>query len=59
MRLIKATMASVEEEIGNKDEPYAFTEADFDEAFAEFDKDGNGTISRGEMVAFIKKTAGL
>ena len=36
-----------------------FSEADFEACFKEFDKDGNGTISRDEMKVFIKKVAGL
>lgn len=36
-----------------------FSDADFEACFKEFDKDGNGTISRDEMKSFIKKVAGL
>ena len=36
-----------------------FSEADFEACFKEFDKDGNGTISKDEMKIFIKKVAGL
>jgi len=36
-----------------------FTEADFEECFKEFDKDGSGSIDKDEMVFFIKKSAGL
>ena len=36
-----------------------FSEADFEACFKEFDKDGNGTISKDEMKVFIKKVAGL
>jgi Ca2+-binding EF-hand superfamily protein len=36
-----------------------FSEQDFEACFKEFDKDGNGTISKDEMKIFIKKVAGL
>lgn len=36
-----------------------FSESDFEKCFQEFDKDGNGTISKDEMKTFIKKVAGL
>ena len=36
-----------------------FSETDFEACFKEFDKDGNGTISKDEMKIFIKKVAGL
>ena len=36
-----------------------FSEADFEACFAEFDKDGSGTIEKDEMALFIKKVAGL
>ena len=31
-----------------------FSDADFDQCFAEFDKDGSGQIEKSEMVQFIK-----
>jgi len=37
----------------------AFTEADFEACFKEFDLDGSGTIEKKEMVIFIKKVSGL
>ena len=36
----------------------ALTDEVLDATFAAFDVDGNGTISQGEMVAFIKKIMG-
>ena len=36
-----------------------FSDGDFDQCFAEFDKDGSGTIEKREMVDFIKQVAGL
>lgn len=36
-----------------------FSDPDFDQCFAEFDKDSSGTIEKNEMVAFIKQVAGL
>ena len=36
-----------------------FSDEDFAACFAEFDKDGNGTIDKQEMAVFIKKVAGL
>ena len=36
-----------------------FNDEDFDQCFREFDKDGSGTIEKGEMVQFIKQVAGL
>ena len=30
-----------------------------DDIWAEYDKDGSGTIEKDEMAAFIKKVAGL
>jgi len=36
-----------------------FSEKDYNECFKEFDRDGNGTISRQEMRIFIKRVAGL
>ena len=56
IRLIKATLGNLE---AYDVQPEAFEEAAFDEAIAEFDKDNTGTISRGEMAAFVKRTAGL
>ena len=35
------------------------SDEDFQQVFGEFDKNGDGTISREEMGAFIKKVAGL
>ena len=49
---MEATLAEMSGEQSISDE-------DFATVFGEFDKDGNGTISREEMGAFIKKVAGL
>ena len=35
------------------------TNEDFEVAFAAFDRDGSGGISKEEMAAFIRQTAGL
>ncbi len=35
------------------------TDEDFEAVFLEFDKDGSGSISKGEMTAFIKQIAGI
>ena len=32
---------------------------DFDECFAEFDKNGSGSIEKAEMVKFIKTHVGM
>ena len=37
----------------------AFSDADFEACFKEFDLDGSGTIEKEEMVTFIKKVSGL
>lgn len=36
-----------------------FSDEAYEETFGVFDKDGSGTISRGEMVSFIKEVAGI
>ena len=35
------------------------SEADFEECFKEFDKNGNGTIEKDEMIIFLKKVGGV
>ena len=57
IRFISATMNDLEAEHGMQ--PTKPTEEELDVVIAEFDKDGNGTISRGEMASFVKRTAGL
>ena len=37
----------------------SFTEDEFNDCFASFDKNGDGSISKDEMVEFIKKVANL
>ena len=39
-------------------EEYKFDKEEFDQAFSKFDTDGNGTISKQEMLDFLKKVAG-
>ena len=42
-------------QLGTEGTELSTDQSAWDECFAEFDKDGNGTISRGEMAHFIKK----
>merc|ERR1739844_840068 len=51
-RFVQDTLADMADGAG-------FNDDDFDQCFREFDKDGSGTIERGEMVQFIKQVAGL
>lgn len=37
----------------------AWDEEEFNECYQEFDYDGNGTISKGELTQFIKRFAQL
>ncbi len=37
----------------------SFSDAEFDECFNQFDKNGDGVISKGEMVQFIKSVANI
>merc|ERR1712170_222081 len=46
-------------EMADGDHNDEFNEEDFNKCFEEFDKNGSGTIERGEMAIFIKKVAGL
>mmetsp|Transcript_17329 Transcript_17329/g.21858 ORF Transcript_17329/g.21858 Transcript_17329/m.21858 type:complete len:93 (-) Transcript_17329:107-385(-) len=46
-------------EFGGQKAVETLSDEDFDLTFALFDSDGNGTIDKGEMVKFIRKTAGL
>ena len=44
--------ATLKEMSGNDDA--SINDGDFDQVFAEFDKNGDGTVSKDEMAAFIK-----
>lgn len=50
---ITATLNRVEEGVAE-----TATQEDYNQCFAQFDVDNNGTISRGEMAHFIKKLLG-
>ena len=45
--------------LGEINDNNEFSDEDFNACFAEFDKDGSGTIEKDEMAIFIKKVAGL
>jgi len=53
------TRKFVMETLASMKDDEAFSEADFEECFKEFDLDGSGTIEKEEMVMFIKKVSGL
>ena len=53
----KAFIMSTLKDMGMSDQE--ITDEDFEAVFLEFDKDGSGNISRGEMTAFIKQIAGI
>ena len=52
-KFMEATLSEMTGVSGN------ISDEDFQQVFGEFDKNGDGTISREEMGAFIKKVAGL
>ena len=53
------TRKFVMETLSTMKDDEAFTEADFEACFKEFDLDNSGTIEKKEMVTFIKKVSGL
>ena len=42
----------------NNEKEYKFDKEEFESAFYKFDTDKNGTISKREMLDFLKKVAG-
>ena len=52
-KFMEATLGEMTGVSGN------ISDEDFQQVFGEFDKNGDGTISRDEMGQFIKKVAGL
>ncbi len=53
---IKGYLLKAFEEAGQMD---AWTDEEFDECYREFDYDGSGTISEGELMQFVKRFAAL
>jgi Ca2+-binding EF-hand superfamily protein len=53
---IKEFIKLIMEDAGEGD---AWDDKEFEECYKEFDYDGNGTISKGELTQFIKRFAAL
>ncbi len=53
---IKIFLLKAFEEAGQTE---AWSDEEFDECYREFDYDGSGTISEGELMQFIKRFAAL